>query len=182
MVATIATTLGCADNTGQIIEADGWTLFRYAQMNMMGCQNYGGRINIISADCPSLLDDDVLYIPARIGRHNIHGFGRHGGGFYGASQAEFWITFNQSISRIVIAANLHIGRLFWEGLPSIQYTNELQFIEFRCNSFDKTTNIYIATNLTFIIPNNSTRQFLYKFGDYLYGITIIEKGDFLENK
>jgi|GEM_PF-6677971 len=58
--ALLLCVVGCA---GLEMEVDGWTLNRRE-----------GRTTIIAA-AESLVEDGVLFVPNRIGRHNIVGFG-----------------------------------------------------------------------------------------------------------
>lgn len=108
---------GCSN--GRTFDVDGWTLFRYNG-------NYGttprGTVNIVSANSESLVVDGVLNIPAKIGKYNIHGFGRPGNGMFGSdSGADFGINTGlvEGIERIVIAEEIYIGESFYRNFDHI---------------------------------------------------------------
>jgi len=162
---------GCSEYSGREIEVDGWTLFRFRQ---------SGQVNIISANCESLVADGVLYIPSRIGRYNIHGFGRHEPIFwYGSRDHHFRIDEKLEVERVVLAAALHINHF----IGNIGFAT---YVELLCNTFERIVNLPWQEERLFIIPDGSSQTFYDRFktmhysGEfYFMRFYFIEKTDWL---
>ena len=149
--------VGCGEHTfGREIEVDGWTLFS---------PTFTRNVYILSANCESLVVDGVLHIPSRIGRHNIHGFGRmtHSS-LWGGGDRIFRIDAEVSVEKIVLARELYVDRFFWEH----SNIRDIKYIEFQSRTFERVVRLgYINSNFvtTLIIPDGSKQAFINKFGE-----------------
>jgi len=173
---------GCSEYSGREIEVDGWTLFRFRQ---------SGQVNIISANSESLVVDGVLYIPSRIGRYNIHGFGRwQPTGWYGGIDHYFRISESLEVERVVLAAELHVGRYFWGDDWRYQgNVFRIAYIELLCKTFERVSFIGRSEKRRYvIIPDGTSCLFFDNFkglhySGMFYVITrFIEKSEWLANQ
>jgi len=181
MVFAVLAFGGCSEYSGREIEVDGWTLFRFTQSR---------KVNIISANCESLVVDGVLYIPSRIGGHDIHGFGRWSHAPWPGMEHFFtmtkrgengWPVQALEVRKIVLAKELSVGRLFWSGRGAWAGAVEnVRYIEFLCNTFERIDFIGQSEERRFIIlPDGSTQNFRDRFGN---NPTVIEKSYWLANQ
>lgn len=162
---------GCPDRSqqGRTFEVDGWTLFQFNRSNTPRSR----LVNLVSLDDPSLIENGVLTIPTRVGRHNINGFGAGG---------PYWLRFNpgQGVEKIVVPAGISISHNFWDMRRYIQAPRTLPYIELLCDTFELINPLGGGGHVPFtiIIPDGSTQNLLdrfYELGTSTDRYTFIEK-------
>ena len=151
-------------NGGRDFEVDGWQLFQFNRSNRV----WSRQVFIRGAN-DDLAVDGVLTIPARIGGHEISGFG----GWAPAWNPGFYTV------KVVVPTEIPINWVFWamvstRGSPGNWENRQPRYVELLCNTFENVdfsgahslSQGYDGTWFsrefakTIIIPNNSSQNLI----------------------
>ena len=186
----------CPDRAmeGRTFEVGGWTLFQFNRSN----RPWSRHVWITSLNDYSLIDNGVLTIPARIGGHNIQGFGEAGASGW---RAGFYTQ------KVVVPAEVPITSIFWvmdtaRGSPGNWERGRVRYVELLSSTFE---NIDFGNTVEFwryiyrpsqeplprenvkliIIPDGSTQKFIARINEQGHTnlstlINFIEKSQFTQ--
>jgi|GEM_PF-1829674 len=168
----------CPDRAmeGRTFDAEGWTLFQFNRSN----RPWSRHVWITSLNDYSLIKEGVLTIPARIGGHNIQGFGEAGASGW---RAGFYTQ------KVVVPAEVPVTSIFWamgtaRGSPGNWEHNIPRYVELLSSTFE---NVDLwgggIFGETIIIPDGSTQNFIDRIESFNFTVsrfTFIEKSQFTQ--
>jgi len=151
---------GCYANAmeGRTFEVDGWTLFQFNRSD----RPWSREVRLVRLNNQLLVEDGVLTIPNRVGRHNIDGFWHFHPG--------------PKTRKIVIPAGIRVNSSFWDASTVLLLPN-LRYVELLCRTFENIESLgatafwryywhYSGNHIPrenpklIIIPDGSTKNFI----------------------
>jgi len=143
---------GCR-NMQEFIHTDDWIIFR-------DVFNPSQRYALVELKNPDLVIDGILTIPTEVDGMTIRKFGVPDGLY----RSQRFFNPGEGVEKIIIPSGITVDVLFWgsRNNSSSVVGRQVRYVEFRSETFDQISLGYNVRHITFIIPDGSLNNLLYR--------------------